>query len=129
MRYSSSLQLLSNPRSVSASLQAAMNLFIFNQCCHSLPLFLSWSLSPSLSFAVAVPRLRVQHEGNFVASFCHFWRGERGRARAAGIFMSCCVHWLETRPGQARPGRLTEINVDPLGSGKDGAEARLLRGK
>lgn len=107
MRNSSLLQLLGNPRTVSYS-TAAMNLFIFNQCYPSLSL--SLSLTRSISFFCCLsafrPRLlRVQHEGNFVASFCHFWRGERRRARAAGIFMSCSVHWLETRPGRAGPGR------------------------
>lgn len=100
MRNSSLLQLLSNPRTVSHS-TVAWNLFIFNQCCPYLSLCLFFCCLSAFR-----PRLlRVQHEGNFVASFCHFWRGERRRARAAGIFMSCSVHWLETRPGRAGPGR------------------------
>lgn len=103
MRNSSLLQLLSNPRTVS---QHSSMEFIYFQSM--LPISLSLSLVLSLSCCLSAfrPRLlRVQHEGNFVASFCHFWRGERRRARAAGIFMSCSVHWLETRPGRAGPGR------------------------
>lgn len=105
MRNSSLLQLLSNPCTVSHS-TVAWNLFIFNQCCPYLSLSVTRSISFFCCLSAFRPRLlRVQHEGNFVASFCHFWRGERRRARAAGIFMSCSVHWLETRPGRAGPGR------------------------
>lgn len=118
MRNSSLLQLLSNPRTVSHS-TVAWNLFIFNQCCPYLSLCLFLLLSLCLSAS---------------SSSCTTWRqlcrlvlpllARRATQSACrwNIYeLLCPLARDQAWTGRAGSGRLTEINVDPLGSGKDGA--------